>query len=60
MAIPASVIGHTYQIQRSPDLTTESWENIGTPQAGTGGTLQFVLPVSLAEDRGFYRILITR
>ncbi|MES2925104.1 MAG: LamG-like jellyroll fold domain-containing protein [Verrucomicrobiota bacterium] len=60
MAIAASVIGHNYQVQRSPDLTAVSWENVGTAQLGTGGELQIVLPLTLTGDKGFYRILINR
>ena len=57
--IAASVIGHSYQVQRSSDLSEGSWENVGAPLAGNGGALQVVLPVTL-ETRGFFRILITR
>ena len=58
MAIAAPVIGHTYRIQHSPDLAAESWQDFGDPQAGNGGTLEIVLPVTLAEEQGFSRILI--
>jgi hypothetical protein len=59
MNIAASVIGHTYQVQHSPDLSEGSWENVGVPMDGNGSPLQALLPVTPGE-RGFYRILITR
>ncbi|MES2438018.1 MAG: LamG-like jellyroll fold domain-containing protein [Verrucomicrobiota bacterium] len=60
MVIADSMAGHTYQLQRSPDLSESSWENIGPIQPGTGGRIQRVIPLTLTGQRGFYRILILR
>jgi len=57
--IAGSVVGHSYQVLRSADLSEGSWENVGAPLSGNGGTLQVVLPVEFG-GRAFYRILITR
>jgi hypothetical protein len=57
--IAASVVGHSYQVQRSADLSEGSWESVGAPLAGNGGALQVVLPVELG-GRAFYRVSITR
>ena len=60
MAMKASVIGHTYQVQFTSDLAIGEWENVGDAQAGTGYDLAFSLPYFPGTSRGFYRILIQR
>ena len=60
MTIATSVIGHTYRIQHSSDLSDSSWENIGDMHPGTGAELRIDLPLVVAAKRGFYRILVSR
>ncbi len=53
-----SYTGHTYQLQRSSSLTSDTFTNIGAPQAGsTGITLNFNDP-SAAPTECFYRVMI--
>jgi hypothetical protein len=60
MTIAASVIGHSYRVQFSPDLTAESWEDVGEAHPGTGEELEIVLPLVLTGDKGFYRVFVSR
>jgi len=60
LSIPASVLGHTYQLQYRDDLTSGSWSNTGSPQLGTGGSLQFGITPTTGVPKRFYRILIQR
>lgn len=60
MDVASSVIGHTYRVQYSPDLTAAAWMDIGNVHSGTGEDLQIVLPPVSMGEKGFYRILITR
>ena len=49
--------GHTYRLQYSPTLTGGSFENIGSPQAGSTGTiLEFTH--SSSAGSGFYRVAV--
>ncbi len=59
MTIGASVIGHVYQIEFSPDLTPGSWQPFGDPLTGTGGSLEKSDPLPEDPPRGFYRIRIS-
>ena len=52
-----TVVGRLYQLQHCDDLADE-WENHGPAKHGTGGPLEFLIPILPAEDRHFYRILI--
>jgi len=52
-----SYLQHTYQLQSSPVLTNPTWTNVGSAQAGTGGTLVFTDP-SANGTQGFYQILV--
>ncbi len=53
-----SVEGRLYQLQYSDNLSSESWQNHGTAKAGTGGPLEFLVPVDPENERLFYRLLI--
>jgi autotransporter-associated beta strand protein len=55
--VPASVIGHTYQIQYSTDL--ENWLDVGAPLPGTGADIEFVIPYDLNAPKKFYRVVTT-
>ncbi len=59
LSVPASVRGHTYQVQYTDDLL-EPWTNLGGPQPGTGADLFLSLPAMPASPRAFYRVLIVR
>ena len=49
--------GHTYQLQRSGSLSTDTFTNVGSPVAGiTGQPIQFA-DVFGASD-GFYRVVV--
>lgn len=52
-----SIVGHFYQLQFSDDLAA-GWENHGEAKAGTGGPLNFVMPIESGSERRFYRLLI--
>jgi autotransporter-associated beta strand protein len=52
-----SYVQHTYQLQGSTSLTNPVWTNIGAPQAGTGGALQFT-DGSAGGVQKFYQILV--
>jgi hypothetical protein len=54
-----SVIGHTYQLQYSNDLEGD-WQNMGAGAAGSGISLQFVVPANPAVPNRFFRVLIER
>ncbi|MES2477144.1 MAG: LamG-like jellyroll fold domain-containing protein [Verrucomicrobiota bacterium] len=60
MTIAESVIGHLYQVQHSPDLAAQSWENIGAAHTGTGDPIQITLSLTPTGQKGFYRISIRR
>jgi autotransporter-associated beta strand protein len=53
-----SVVGHTYQLQRSASLSPASWSDIGTSQTGTGASLTFTNSGALAQPQGFYRFKV--
>jgi autotransporter-associated beta strand protein len=54
-----SYIEHTYQLQRTSSLTDPVWTNVGTPQAGTGSTLNFSDPAGPSGTQGFYQVLVS-
>jgi endoglucanase len=56
--VSASVVGHIYQLQYHDDLATGPWLDHGEAVAGTGGELNFVMPVESTVPRRFYRIFI--
>lgn len=58
ITIDLSVSGHLYQLQYSDNLAVETWQNHGPPQTGTGGPLEFIMPVEPDAGRRFYRLLI--
>ena len=53
-----SVAGHRYQLQRSESLTG-AWQDVGTPQAGSGANLQFTDPGGAGAAKRFYRVQVT-
>jgi hypothetical protein len=61
LSVLSSVLGHTYQVQCSSNLSSGSWTNLGSPQAGAGANLTFNLVINpRTSPSGFYRILIQR
>jgi hypothetical protein len=52
------VPGHTYQMQYTNALTSGTWTNYGSTQAGSGGNLQFAIPYNPTVPSGFFRLLI--
>jgi autotransporter-associated beta strand protein len=55
----SSNIGHGYQLQYSPSLEPDSWQNEGPRKAGLNGLLSFTIPIDPVLGRGFYRIHIS-
>ncbi|MCW1923413.1 DNRLRE domain-containing protein [Luteolibacter arcticus] len=53
-----SVVGHSYQLQYNVGLTPDQWQHHGPAQAGTGGPLNFVIPIDPSASQRFYRLLI--
>jgi hypothetical protein len=47
--------GGQYQIQRSPDMTEGSWQNIATDTAGPTGAVEFT-DEEPPQLNGFYRL----
>ena len=52
--------GHMYQAQGSPSLELDDWSNMGGEQAGNGGILDFVMPVTETATKYFYRVVISQ
>jgi autotransporter-associated beta strand protein len=60
LTVPASILGHTYQLQYSATLASGSWTNIGSPVTGTGGQIVISAITDPSARKGFFRLLITR
>lgn len=61
LTVGASVIGHTYQLQKSETLAPGSWQDIGPQVFGNGGALNLSTPVDTSSTpRCFFRIIIQR
>ncbi len=54
-----SYIGHIYQLQGAVALTSSSWQNAGTSQAGTGGVLTLTETGGSGNTHRFYRVVVT-
>ena len=57
ITLAVTVTGRTYQLQRRDDLTTGTWQNVGSPQTGNGGSLMLNDSASGIPKR-FYRVLL--
>ena len=53
-----SYLGHNYQLQRTNTLSPPAWVNLGSPQSGTGGILNFSDSSGLTGYQGYYRIVV--
>ncbi len=60
ITIPQTGLGQFYQIQGNSTLTSNSWINEGSVILGTGGQLQFTLPISPSATRRFYKPQVWR
>jgi fibronectin type 3 domain-containing protein len=61
LTVLSSVLGHTYQVQYSRNLSAGWWTNLGSPQPGAGANLTFNFVINpRSSPSGFYRILIQR
>lgn len=60
VTVPASVPGHTYQLQYSATLANGSWTSIGSPVVGNGGQIVISAIPDPSARKGFFRLLITR
>ncbi len=61
ISIQNSGQGHMHQGQEKLDLTDNTdWIDVGDPQAGNAGSLEFDFPVSPTDTECFYRIKIWR
>lgn len=61
VTVSPSVIGHTYQLQECSDLVIGTWQNVGSPQTGTGAVLNLSVPVDVkATPRLYFRLVVTR
>ena len=49
-----TVVGESYQLVHTPDLTDPYWEAVGSPMVGTGSVVTNSVPVS--EAQGFYKV----
>ena len=59
LTVKSSVPGRLYMLQRSNELPGAAWEDIGTPQAGTGTDLRFIDGYNSSLPRRFYRVRLT-
>lgn len=59
LTVNPSVSGRVYTLQRCGDLQTNSWENIGSPQTGTGSDLIFTDSCDPALGKRFYRVQLS-
>ena len=59
MTMPATIVGHAYQLQFTTDLVTDTWDDIGTAQTGTGTALGFPIPFA-PGTQGFFRFILSR
>lgn len=59
MTIGSSMLGHSYQIEHSPDMSSGSWLPLGEPEDGTGSAIDLSVPIVIAPDRHFYRIRLS-
>lgn len=50
--------GHAYQLQYT-DTLPGSWNNIGTPVAGNGITINWIVTNGGIGDKRFFRVLVT-
>jgi hypothetical protein len=53
-----SLIGRTYRLEWSPDLSPTSWTNLGDNFPGTGATIQIRDVAAFNEPRRFYRVKV--
>jgi len=60
IVVKASVPGHVYQLQYTNDLRSGTWQNLGSPETGTGDDLQFGTVGTGSLPIGFYRIQVQR
>jgi hypothetical protein len=49
-----SYTGHTYQLQKSSDLNT--WQNVGTSQAGSTGSAIVLSDTNATSSGMFYQV----
>ena len=59
LTVKSSVAGRVYTLQRSNELPGAAWQDIGTPQAGTGADLSFIDGYDVTLPRRFYRVRLT-
>ena len=52
-----TVTGHTYQLQQTSALNPANWQNVGSSQTGSGGSLDFTTTTQGTTQ--FYRITIS-
>ena len=59
MTMPATITGHTYQLQFTTELIAGIWDDIGTAQTGTGTAIGFPIPFA-PGTQGFFRFILSR
>jgi fibronectin-binding autotransporter adhesin len=57
LQVASSQIGFNYVVQATPALAPATWTSIQT-NAGTGGTLNFTIPITPGTPRSFFRISV--
>ncbi|MFP4283864.1 MAG: LamG-like jellyroll fold domain-containing protein, partial [Opitutales bacterium] len=58
LTVPATVDGTSYQLQSAAAPAGESWQDVGAVRVGAGAALEFVVPLSDALPRRFYRWVV--
>lgn len=51
-------VGHNYQLQYRPTLTSGSWQNVGSPNAGANAPITFTHTNGASGAQGFYRVAV--
>ncbi len=54
-----SLTGHNYQLQRSLNLASADWQNIGNPRAGSTGNDISLTDNAVTTNAAFYRIQVS-
>jgi hypothetical protein len=55
-----SQTGHSYQVQSRNNLTSGTWNNLGTAIGGTGNLLEYLDATAGAASQRFYRVVSIR
>jgi beta-glucosidase len=58
--VPASGLGHNYQVFASESLTDPDWQAVSDVYVGSGGDLLFDIPLDIEQANQFYKLEVWR